>query len=68
MLVPSDEFVASLPYGKIPDRKDFEDMPAAQRIEYWQTVISQSDKLGQAFKDMYNNQKIVEYIKPIEFA
>jgi hypothetical protein len=66
--VPSDEFVASLPYGKIPDRKDFADMPAEQRIEYWQTVIEQSDFLGQAFKDMYDNQKIVEHIKPIEFA
>ena len=68
MLVPSDEFVASLPYGKIPDRKDFEAMPAEQRIRYWQTVISQSDSLGTAFKDMLNNQQIVEYIKPIEFA
>jgi hypothetical protein len=67
MLVPSDEFVASLPYGKIPDRKDFETMPAAQRIKYWQTVISKSDVLGQAFRDMFNNQKIVEYVKPIDF-
>ncbi|MEP1445126.1 MAG: patatin-like phospholipase family protein [Paraglaciecola sp.] len=68
MLVPSDEFIASLPYGKIPDRKDFETMPAAQRIEYWQRVISESDKLGQAFKDMYENQKIIEKIKPIAFT
>ena len=43
-------------------------MPAAQRIKYWQTVISQSDSLGQAFKDMCDNQKVVDYIKPIEFA
>jgi hypothetical protein len=68
MLVPSDEFVASLPYGKIPDRKDFEVMPAKQRIEYWQTVIAKSDTLGQEFRDMYNSQRIVEHIKPIEFA
>ena len=68
MLVPSDEFVASLPYGKIPDRKDFETMPAEQRIEYWKTVISQSDSLGQAFKNMYDNQQIIDHIKPIEFA
>lgn len=67
MLVPSAEFVASLPYGKIPDRKDFESMPAKQRIEYWQTVISQSDRLGQAFKDLYDNQNLVEQIKPIAF-
>ncbi|WP_299078243.1 patatin-like phospholipase family protein [uncultured Paraglaciecola sp.] len=66
MLVPSDEFVASLPYGKIPDRKDFETMPAEQRIAYWQQVISQSDKLGSAFKDMCDNQKVTERIKPIE--
>jgi len=65
MLVPSDEFVASLPYGKIPDRKDFESMPAEQRIKYWQTVLSHSDKLGQAFKHMYDNQNIIENIKPI---
>lgn len=68
MLVPSDEFVASLPYGKIPDRKDFEVMSSSQRIEYWQTVISKSDILGQAFKDMCDNHKIAEYIKPIEFG
>jgi hypothetical protein len=68
MLVPSDEFVASLPYGKIPDRKDFEVMPAAQRIEYWQAVISQSDQLGMAFKAMQADQNIVEHIKPIEFT
>jgi hypothetical protein len=65
--VPSAEFVASLPYGKIPDRKDFESMPAEQRIKYWQTVISQSDRLGEALKEMYENQQIVEHIKPIEF-
>ena len=68
MLVPSDEFISSLPYGKIPDRKDFEVMSSAQRIEYWQTVIAQSDILGEAFKDMCDNQKIVDYIKPIEFG
>jgi hypothetical protein len=68
MLVPSDEFVASLPYGKIPDRKDFETMPAEQRIKYWQSVISQSDALGQAFRDMCDNQNVAKYIKPIEFV
>ena len=43
-------------------------MPVEQRIKYWQTVISQSDKLGEAFKTMCDNQQIVELIKPIEFA
>lgn len=68
MLVPSDKFVANLPYGKIPDRKDFENMPAEQRINYWQQVISQSDQLGQAFKDMCDKGNVLKNIKPIEFC
>ncbi|MCF2946747.1 patatin-like phospholipase family protein [Paraglaciecola aquimarina] len=68
MLVPSDEFIANLPYGKIPDRKDFETMPAEQRINYWQAVISQSDQLGQTFKDLFDKQQVVQQIKPIEFC
>jgi hypothetical protein len=68
MLVPSDEFISNLPYGKIPDRKDFEVMSSVQRIEYWQTVINQSDILGEAFKDMCDGQKIANYIKPIQFC
>ncbi|MGS2721529.1 patatin-like phospholipase family protein [Paraglaciecola aestuariivivens] len=67
MLVPSKEFVASLPYGKIPDRKDFETMPAEQRIEYWQAVIKQSDQLADSLKTMYQNQQIVQHIKPLPF-
>jgi hypothetical protein len=67
MLVPSDEFVASLPYGKIPDRKDFESMPAQQRIKYWQTVLSESDRLGEAFMQLLENPDMVKDIKPIVF-
>lgn len=65
MLVPSDDFIASLPYGKIPDRKDFETMPAEQRIKYWQTVLSESDRLGEAFMQLLDKQDIVKEIKPI---
>jgi hypothetical protein len=67
MLVPSDEFVASLPYGKIPDRKDFEDMPAAQRIKYWQTVLHESDRLGEAFNHLVEKRDIAEQVKPLVF-
>jgi len=31
-------------------------------------VITQSDRLGQAFKDMHENKKIEGIIKPIEFT
>lgn len=65
MLVPSDEFIASLPYAKIPDRKDFEDMPAEQRIPYWQTVISESNRLGEAFMSMQSDPDIAAKVKPL---
>jgi len=65
MLVPSQEFVANLPYAKIPDRKDFEDMPAEQRIKYWLETIKQSDRLAEAFLHYLQSDNILAQIKPI---
>ena len=67
MAVPSEEFVASLPYQKIPDRKDFENMPTEQRIEYWQTVINRSDELGEAFATLTQDLDVANKVKPIGF-
>jgi hypothetical protein len=67
MAVPSAEFVASLPYQKIPDRKDFETMSADQRIHYWQTVIQQSDQLGEAFLEATQDKNIADKVKPFAF-
>ena len=53
MITPSKEFVASLPFGKIPDRNDFTDLDAGTRIKYWNTVFSETEKLAEAFdKDL----------------
>lgn len=67
MVVPSDAFVSTLPYGKIPDRKDFEHMTAEQRIPYWQTVLQESDRLGQVFHDMVHANNFAQHIKPLAF-
>lgn len=67
LVVPSQSFIDRLPYGKIPDRKDFETMPAGQRIEYWQTVLSESDRLGEALRNMIEDQSIVDKVKPLPF-
>ncbi|MEG3768158.1 patatin-like phospholipase family protein [Alteromonas sp. 14N.309.X.WAT.G.H12] len=68
MLVPSDEFVASLPYGKIPDRKDFEKLPADTRIRYWQKVLQETDRLGEYFMKITQSGQIMDLIKPLPFA
>ena len=67
MLVPSAKFVASLPYGKIPDRKDFEQLDATTRIKYWQTVLQETDRLGEYFMKIASDGSIVDKIKPLPF-
>ncbi|WP_417463865.1 patatin-like phospholipase family protein [Kordiimonas sp.] len=46
VLAPSDEFVASLPYGRIPDRKNFSDMEDTERKPYWRKVVDESYRLA----------------------
>ncbi|MBB1381022.1 patatin-like phospholipase family protein, partial [Shewanella sp. SR41-2] len=62
---PSAEFVTSLPFSKIPDRSDFVEMKPAQRLQYWQQVFVESEKLAEHFKDFYQQQNI-HSIKSIE--
>ena len=58
MLVPSDEFIASLPFGKIPDREDFTKMPTQERIEYWQQVLRQTEALADSFSEFIKQQDL----------
>ena len=51
MLVPSPKFIESLPYSKIPDRTDFTKMDSIQRIRYWKTVLSETEKLSDYFNE-----------------
>lgn len=66
MLVPSQEFVANLPYSKIPDRQDFKNMEADQRIKYWLETIKQSDRLAEDFIEHLESDDILSSIKPID--
>ena len=63
MITPSKEFIAGLPYGKIPDRNDFTDLDADTRIKYWNTVFSETEKLADAFDKNLSMQKIE--LKPL---
>lgn len=48
LLCPSHQWVATLPFGKIPDRKDFK-LHDHERIRYWQKVLERSNELAEAF-------------------
>jgi hypothetical protein len=65
MLVPSDKFIVSLPYNKIPDRKDFTEMEATTRIKYWRTVLAETERLAEGF-DSFIHQPNISKIKLIE--
>lgn len=52
LICPSDDFLASLPYGKIPDRGDFGSMPPEQRVAYWEICIRESQRLAEAFHEL----------------
>ena len=68
MLVPSASFVESLPYGKIPDRDDFKNLDADTRIAYWETVLSETDRLGEYFMKIVEDGSIMDKIQPLPFA
>lgn len=52
LVCPSNEWVASLPFGKIPDRRDFSRMSDEQRIAAWGEVIKRSGELAEDFQKL----------------
>jgi len=66
LLVPSARFIDSLPFKKIPDRKDFKNLSTETRINYWLTVLSQTDQLADSLNELIYHQdisKIIPYPK-----
>lgn len=65
LLSPSDEFVATLPHGKIPDRTDFTSMPTADRLAAWRTAVAESARLGDEFLELWQGGRLAEYAEPL---
>ena len=51
LVAPSREYVAKLPYGKLPNRSDFRKFAGDDdgRERYWRAAIAESERLGEAF-------------------
>jgi hypothetical protein len=64
LIAPSAEFVATLPGGKIPDRKDFYSMPESERMRRWQTADDMSNRLGDELRELIATGRVAERIKP----
>ncbi|MEM7405319.1 MAG: patatin-like phospholipase family protein [Pseudomonadota bacterium] len=51
MLAPSRAYLKRLPNGRIPNRKDFKSMRRTDRLKFWNTAMSASQQLADAFAE-----------------
>ncbi|WP_299729553.1 patatin-like phospholipase family protein [uncultured Endozoicomonas sp.] len=65
LISPSEEFVANLPHGKIPDRNDFANFSYDDRVKYWEKVVSESKRLGDAFLEMTASGNVRHHVAPL---
>lgn len=65
LISPSSEFVASLPNGKIPDRRDFADLPSAERMRIWRGVVSACQEIADELEDVLDNDRLAERVQPL---
>ncbi|MCH1601782.1 MAG: patatin-like phospholipase family protein [Luminiphilus sp.] len=54
MICPSDAFLEQLPFGKIPDRRDFGKIPEPVRETYWRHCVNESHRLADEFHELIN--------------
>lgn len=66
MLAPSESFIASLPYGKIPDRKDFENLSNEEREKSWATVLEATNRLVIELHNALEKDGARSAVMPIE--
>jgi hypothetical protein len=52
LLCPTQDFIAGLPHGKIPDRSDFSRFGFDQRTRYWQSCVERSKALAEEFSEL----------------
>jgi len=60
---PSAEFVASLPYGKIPDRNDFARLDVPTRFAYWREAVAQGQRLAEQLQEWIATDQIRNKVK-----
>ncbi|MBE7215483.1 alpha/beta hydrolase [Shewanella benthica] len=64
IIAPSDEYLASLPYGKLPDRSDFKHLSSEERMAYWYKTIAMSEVLADEFSEVMAKESIMDRLEP----
>ncbi|GAA5218381.1 patatin-like phospholipase family protein [Corallincola platygyrae] len=66
LLAPSEDFIRRLPYGKIPDRKDFQALEDKERLKVWQRAIAESELLRDELATLLNSpDKLQNVMEPL---
>lgn len=67
LIAPSPEFLASLPHGKIPDRRDFARFAGRDhaRLRYWEEVFARGRDLADEFAELLASGELAARIEPL---
>ncbi|MBT8082141.1 MAG: patatin-like phospholipase family protein [Gammaproteobacteria bacterium] len=65
LVSPSDEFVARLPHGKIPDRQDFVNFAPAERVRAWRQCVAACDALADEFLEVVEKEQLAARLEPL---
>ncbi len=67
LLAPSREYLAQLPHGKLPDRKDFTRYLGDDngRERYWRAAMDASRRLGDEFLELVDGGKLGERLQAL---
>ena len=65
LISPSDEFVARLPNGKIPDRTDFLNYEPAERVRVWKRCVDECVALADEFQEVIEKEQLAARLEPL---
>ena len=67
LLSPSQDYLQSLPLGRLPDRKDFtlKGLDQKQRIQMWNQCVAESQRLGDEFLELVEKQNFPQFMQDL---
>ncbi|OTG64553.1 hypothetical protein B9T29_00810 [Acinetobacter sp. ANC 3903] len=67
LLSPSQDYLQSLPLGRLPDRKDFtlKGLDQKKRIQMWNQSVAESQRLGDEFLEMVEKQNFPQFMQDL---
>ena len=65
VVCPSSEFISQLPNGKVPDRTDFVNFTAEERLRMWKQAVDQCRELADELNDVLDKDQLAARVQPM---